>query len=235
MQYRALATDYDGTLATHGKVDQETMKALRRFATSGGNLILVTGRELSDLKRVFPQLGLFARVVAENGALLYDPAHDRTTLLCRAVPNELVAALRRRGLPFSVGSAVVATVQPHETALRQAIAELDLPLAVSLNKGSIMVLPAGVNKTTGLHRALAELGVAEDEVVAVGDAENDIDFLEACGCAVAVANALPSVQSCAQLITRGAHGAGVVEIINHLLADGCLPCHRPLGNFLVPE
>ncbi len=235
MQYQALATDYDGTLATHGSVDPETVRALVRFVASGRKLIMVTGRELPDLKRVFPEFTLFARVVAENGALLYDPADNRELLLCEAVQQNFVIALRRRGAPVSAGRAIVATIEPHEDAARQAIDETGLALQVSLNKGSIMVLPAGVNKTTGLGRALKELGLALDAVVGIGDAENDVDFLSACGCGVAVANALPSVKSRAQLVTRGAHGAGVVEVIEQLLADDRLPSDGRVRRSLVSE
>jgi hydroxymethylpyrimidine pyrophosphatase-like HAD family hydrolase len=235
MSYQALATDYDGTLATHGSVDQETIRALIRFAASGRKLIMVTGRELPDLKRVFPEFKLFVRVVAENGALLYDPANNRETLLCGAAREIFVATLRSRGVPVSVGRAIVATVEPHEEAVRQAIEETGISLQVSLNKGSIMVLPAGVNKTTGLRTALNELGISEAAVVGVGDAENDVDFLSACGCGVAVANALPSVKSRAQLVTRGAHGAGVVEVIEQLLANDRLPCGGGVREFLVSE
>ena len=64
MRYCALATDYDGTLATHGKVDEQRLSALNRFLCSGCKALLVTGRELPDLKLVFPHLGLFARVIA---------------------------------------------------------------------------------------------------------------------------------------------------------------------------
>ncbi len=73
MRYLALATDYDGTLAHHGRVDEPTETALRRLKETGRRLIMVTGRELDELKEVCPQLDLFDRVVAENGALLYRP------------------------------------------------------------------------------------------------------------------------------------------------------------------
>ena len=73
MRYLALACDYDGTLAHHGRVDEATLAALERLLATGRKLILVTGRELPDLLSVFPHLGLFERVVAENGALLYRP------------------------------------------------------------------------------------------------------------------------------------------------------------------
>ena len=106
--------------------------------------------------------------------------------------------------------------------MRKAIEESGLDLQISLNKGSVMVLPAGVNKATGLRRALAELGLDPSSVVGIGDAENDCDFLKACGCAAAVANALQSVKSSAHVVTAGAHGAGVAEIIDRMLADDLL-------------
>ena len=70
---RCLATDYDGTLARDGLVDDATPDALA-FRRSGRRLLLVTGRELPDLVRVFPRIDLFDRVVVENGALLFEPA-----------------------------------------------------------------------------------------------------------------------------------------------------------------
>jgi HAD superfamily hydrolase (TIGR01484 family) len=83
MRYRALATDYDGTLAHHGRVDGPTVEALGRLRASGRRLILVTGRELDELLGVFPHVELFDQVVAENGGLLYCPATGRQQLLGR--------------------------------------------------------------------------------------------------------------------------------------------------------
>ena len=53
MRYLALACDYDGTLASAGKVSNETLSALERLKKSGRKLILVSGRELPDLLRRF--------------------------------------------------------------------------------------------------------------------------------------------------------------------------------------
>ena len=76
MYVLALATDYDGTLADHGTVSEEAYRALERLKETGRKLIMVTGRELPDLKRVFPGLDIFDMVVAENGALLYTPVDE---------------------------------------------------------------------------------------------------------------------------------------------------------------
>jgi hydroxymethylpyrimidine pyrophosphatase-like HAD family hydrolase len=229
MRFPALASDYDGTLATHGVVDRQTVSALERFARTGRKLLLVTGRELPDLKRVFSRLDLFDLIVAENGALLYNTISHQETLLCSPAPAALASELRGQGIPVSLGRAILASTDLHLDEVRQAIARSGMDLHVILNKGSLMVLPAGINKASGLSRALAELGLTLDEVAAVGDAENDIDFLEACGYAVAVANALPALKSRADLVTIGAHGAGVAEFIDRVLRDG-VPRRRSGGH-----
>jgi hydroxymethylpyrimidine pyrophosphatase-like HAD family hydrolase len=219
MRYGALACDYDGTLAHDGRVDEETVQALERLRASGRTLILVTGRELDELATVFRRLDLFDRVVAENGALLYRPDTGEERRLAEPPPPALVAALRARGVPLSVGRVIVATVSPHETTVLEVIRELGFELHVVFNKGSVMVLPSGTNKATGLSAALAELGLSARDTVGVGDAENDQAFLAFCGRAVAVANALPTVKERADLVTTGARGAGVVELIEAILGE----------------
>jgi hydroxymethylpyrimidine pyrophosphatase-like HAD family hydrolase len=219
MRFLALATDYDGTLATHGRVDDIVLPALGRLRDSGRKLLLVTGRELHDLQSVFPEAALFDRVIAENGALLFRPSSKEEVALCGPPDPTLLAALRGRGVPFSTGRAIIATDDAHHAAVASAIHELNLALEVHviLNKGSLMILPWGVDKKTGLEAALAELHLAPANVVGIGDAENDASLLAACGCAAAVANALPQIKRNADLVTASAHGAGVAELIGQLL------------------
>jgi len=210
----ALATDYDGTLASQGVVDAATLKALERFKATGRRLILVTGRELPDLKRCFPQLGIFDRVVAENGALLYDPASRQETVIAEPPPAAFVRRLRERNVaPLSIGRAIVATWEPHGATVLEVIRDLGLELQIIFNKSAVMVLPAGVNKATGLAAVLRELELSAHNVVAVGDAENDHAFLHACGCGAAVANALPMLKESADIKLTGKAGAGVIELI----------------------
>jgi HAD superfamily hydrolase (TIGR01484 family) len=219
MRYLALATDYDGTIAHHGGVDVTTLDALRRLAQSGRKLLLVTGRELPDLQKVFPELELFDQVVAENGALLYDPKTRAEQCIAEAPPPEFIAELERRGIPISVGRSIVATVQPHETAMLEAIRELGLELHVIFNKGAVMALPSGMNKGVGLKAALRGMGLSPHNVVGVGDAENDHAFLSLCGCSAATANALDMLKQRADVVLTQGWGAGVTELISKMLDD----------------
>lgn len=82
-----------------------------------------------------------------------------------------------------------------------------------------MVLPSGIDKGSGLRAALNALGASAREAVGVGDAENDLPLLAACGLGVAVANALPEVKQAARLVTTHSNGAGLRELIELILSD----------------
>ena len=220
MRYRVLATDYDGTLAHDGVTADTTIGALESFREAGGCLILVTGREVPDLERTFDRLDLFESVVAENGGLLFDPRSRVERVLAPPSDAELAAMLEARGVtPLSVGRTILATVEPHDVAVLDAIRELGLELQIIFNKGAVMVLPSGVNKATGLAAALDALDLAADLVAGIGDAENDHAFLDLCGLPVAVSNAIPAVKARARVVTTGARGDGVRELIERLLRD----------------
>jgi HAD superfamily hydrolase (TIGR01484 family) len=220
VRYLALACDYDGTLAADGQVDKPTIQALKRLRESGRRLILVSGRELEDLLGVFSDIGLFDMAVLENGGLLYRPSDRSTLVLGEPPPEKFVKGLKKRGVsPISVGRVIVATWEPHEKTVLEVIHELGLEMQVIFNKGAVMILPSGVNKGTGLARALDGISLSAHNVAGIGDAENDHAFLASCECAAAVDNALPMVKKRADLVTKGARGAGVAELIDMLLDD----------------
>lgn len=218
MHFLALAVDYDGTIAESGNVPEQVCTALATLRDSGRKLLLITGRELQALKHHFDRLDLFDLVVAENGALLYDPRTDTEELIADSASTELVQRLREKGVsPLSVGRSVIATWHPFEGAVITSIRELGLELQMTFNKDAVMVLPSGVNKASGLSAALLRLGICELNVVGVGDAENDHAFLAICGCAAAVNNAIESIKAQADICLRNDHGQGVCELIDMLL------------------
>jgi len=219
-----LACDYDETLASNGRVGPAALEALERLRSSGAKRILITGRELEDLIRVFPQISIFDLVVAENGALLYRPGDDHIRMLAGPPNQQLLARLRQRDVrPLSAGHTIIATIQKHESVVREVIDELNLAFSIVLNRDSLMVLPAGVDKSSGFRIALEELEIPADSVVGVGDAENDAAFLKLCGCYVAVANALPEIRHAADFVTNEERSEGVIEVIDKVLdEDFCL-------------
>ncbi len=218
MFYQALATDYDGTIATEGIVDAATYSALKYWQEVGNKLILVTGRRLDNLYPVFPEAQSFDCIVAENGALLYFPSSNETTLLASTPPDSLIEALGQRQVePLNVGQGIVSTRIPYDLIATEVIAELGLSWQISLNKGAVMLLPEGVNKYSGLKTALNKMNLVSDHVVGVGDGENDIPLLNLCGLSVSVANALQVLKDCSDWVMTKNSGHGVRELIEKLL------------------
>lgn len=219
MRYHALAADYDGTLAHHGLIDDLTWASLRRLRESGRKLIMVTGRELNELLALLQHPEMFDRIVAENGAVLHCPSAKTIKLLAPAPPPDFAEELRKRGVDrVAVGRVIVAAWEPHQDTILHTIHDMQLELQVIFNKGAVMVLPTGVNKATGLHAALKDLGLSPHNVVAVGDAENDHALITDAELGVAVSNALPSLKKHADLVTSADHGAGVSQLIDRILA-----------------
>lgn len=229
MRYQVLATDYDGTLAHHGRVDESTIEMLKNFLSTGRRLVMVTGRELPELLSIFPQIDLFEWVVAENGGLLYRPSTKEETPLADPPPVQFIEALRDAQVaPMSVGRVIVATWEPHQSAVLEAIHDLGMEMQVIFNKGAVMVLPAGINKASGLTAALKQMGLSAHNAIGVGDAENDHAFLRLCELSVAVANALPAVKDTADFVTEADHGHGVSQLIELAIANDMRECDERL-------
>lgn len=220
MRYQVLATDYDGTLAKDGSVDESTIEALKRFLATGRRLLMITGRELPDLLEIFSQPELFEWIVAENGGVLYRPSTKEMKRLAEPPSEKFVQALRARDVsPLSVGEVIVATFEPHEGTVLEVIRDLGLELQVIFNKGAVMILPPGINKAYGLEVALREMGASPHNTVGVGDAENDHAFLRMCEVSVAVSNALQAVKDTADFVTAADRGTGVTELIDRIIDD----------------
>lgn len=218
MRYLALALNLDGTLMTGGRADAAALAALSRLRRSGRRVVLVTSRRLADLTPVLPSLEPFDCVVAENGAILHWPSRRESTVLCRPVPESFIRALLQQGVTSLVrGQAVVQAPRARASALVEAVGELGLELQVIFAGAHVLAVPPGINKGEGLREALLSLGMSVHEVVSLGAGANDHSLLDVSECAVAVANALPALKARAAFTTRGAAGAGVVELVEGLV------------------
>lgn len=217
-KYLALATDFDGTLAADGFVDAATIAGLVALRQSGRKVILITGRHLADLLNVFPEIQQCDRVVAENGALLYNPQTQGVQQLGESPSEAFIAALKARGVePLDIGQGIVATWQPHGETVVQVIEEMNLNWQVILNKRAVMALPQGIDKASGLKAACNDLNLPLEATIGIGDAENDKHLLSTSGYGVAVANAIASLQEMADWVTPSARGQGVQELIQSWL------------------
>jgi hydroxymethylpyrimidine pyrophosphatase-like HAD family hydrolase len=217
--FKAVAIDFDGTLAEGGPPAASVLAAVRSAREMGLRLLLVTGRTLTDLGQVFPDVDEhFDLTVAENGAILRAAEGHRR--LARPVDPELAKALQSRGIPVQPGEVILACDAVHDAEVFEEIRRLDLDCQLVRNRAALMVVPAGVTKASGLGAGLRELGLSPRSAIAIGDAENDLALLEACELGVAVANAIPVVKQRADLVLDRADGPGVTEFLEGPIVRG---------------
>ncbi|MBS1164298.1 MAG: HAD-superfamily hydrolase, subfamily [Proteobacteria bacterium] len=216
---KVLAADYDGTLADRGRMSADTVAALRSLRAGGFRLILVSGRRLDNIRQVCGELDLFDAVILENGAVSFCPATGTEQLIAPAVDERFLADLARElpGEPLFVGRSMVATAAGNAGCVEVLIALGGYDLEVVGCGRRILVLPKGINKRSGLSHALASLGLHRDQVIAVGDEENDMELFKGCALTAAVGNAAPELKATANLVLPGESGQSVQCLVDMLL------------------
>jgi phosphoserine phosphatase len=88
---------------------------------------------------------------------------------------------------------VVGTWERHAHDLFNLVRRLGVDGQIVFNREAVMLLPTGINKATGIQRALEELGRSEHNLVAFGDAENDLPLFAVAEWAVAARGSVPAV------------------------------------------
>ncbi|WP_261795840.1 Cof-type HAD-IIB family hydrolase [Mobilicoccus massiliensis] len=82
----------------------------------------------------------------------------------------------------------------------------------------IDVMNSGVHKGAGLERLRTRLGLEREQCVAFGDYHNDLQLLDAAGYSFAMADGHPDVLARARYIAPPSAEAGVVTVLEQLLA-----------------
>ena len=80
------------------------------------------------------------------------------------------------------------------------------------------VIPRAIDKGRGLVQICRALGLRPAEVIAFGDAENDIPMLRTAGVGVAMGNADAAVKAAADRVTRSNNEDGIAAALEELLA-----------------
>jgi hydroxymethylpyrimidine pyrophosphatase-like HAD family hydrolase len=206
--YRAVALDLDGTITSGGPPDATVLKAIRAARGSGMRILLVTGRILAELDAEMPGLvDEFDAVVAENGGVL--AVEGVLTRLAEPVEPGLAQRLREQGVLVRSGQVLLACDGSVAHQAIDAVHDMQVDVQIIWNRGSLMLLPGGVTKGTGVQAGLAALGISPHSAIGVGDAENDHALLHTCELGIAVANAVPALAEHADLVLAEHNGQGI--------------------------
>lgn len=247
MLVEAVVTDFDASFAEDQGVanDAHTWASLRRLRDAGIRTVLCTGRSLDYL--VGPSgvlsakhMALFDVVIAEDGAVAWEPAANRLHLLGQPMSPFFVDALRRTATRKDPrerigagdlwhGLASMSTRREHmrvtDHVLKAKNSELRRlgipPIDVHpiVNGTWVTWVSGGVDKGSGMLWALSRLGVSPTRAVGVGDGDNDADFMRLCGVAAPVGNAVAELHALPNAMPlRGHASAGFRELVRRVFS-----------------
>lgn len=270
MGIRLIAVDLDGTLlASDGAtVPEENIRALRRAAEKGAEIVLASGRSLVMMEDAAAQLGCVNYTVSSLGAAVTDlktgrqlavqgltPEQRRAIIAVLAPYEPLIEVycdnriyvereeLERRppessfdflrfryddrvdGLETVLGERMVEKVDadffPDEAALEDARVKLEalggLHVLTYPSHLHMEVSDAGATKSRGMQVLCGHLGISAEEVLALGDSDNDLDLFAWAGSSVAMANGSPLARQGADMVTVSNDEGGVARGVEALM------------------
>lgn len=115
---------------------------------------------------------------------------------------------------------ILMSVQPEQLAAVQREIAAFLPDTLTVVQTApfyLEVIPKTINKGQGIRDICSVLGIKTENVIAFGDAANDIPMLRAAGVGVAMGNAAEEVKAAADLVTLSNNDDGVAAALEKLL------------------
>lgn len=200
-------------------------------------LTLCTGRQAPYVEAMAQLIGAFLPCSFEHGAGLFDPVRfrysfhpalgDEYALRLCALRSALMEPVFRAGLAFAqpgkeasmslfpLGGTPLATIA---AVARRVVADLGGAFEVAENVTGIELRPAGIDKGAGARWLSDLLNLPLDQFAGVGDSQPDLTFLSIVGYPAAPANAVPIVKEGVQDVASLPYGAGLLEIIDRIIA-----------------
>lgn len=212
---------------------------------TGSNLpwiVIITARPQPYLEAILQMIGekgigLFewgsGMFFAEAYRCVYHPtiSHDLTIRIGRFRAG-LAHYLAENGAGFiQPGKEVALTIYPTESGIEardklhtmvDKFLESEDPILhgqtrIESIRTFVNIMPAGVDKHSGLAWLLREIGMNLEDCVGIGDSEDDLSFMTACGKSAAPSNAEPAVRQSVDYVSASAFGKGVVDCIRKYL------------------
>lgn len=144
-------------------------------------------------------------------------------LTTRIPVDDVQAALEERQQDLDKTQALFADTEERAKAWEELeqIPEIELVGSLGYN---IEINAAGVNKGRGLVELGELLGIRREEIMAIGDGDNDITMLREVGLGVAMENADASVKAAADYVTGTNDEDGAAKAIERFALKGGVAC-----------
>ena len=225
VKIEAIAVDVDGTI-TDGRrrVCHSALDALRKAEDAGIPVIIATGNISHFAYAVATLVGTTGGLVCENGGVIYQDGYNDNRVIVLGDISKAQKAydflLEKFGedIPFKIvedSDARVSEICFYKNMDSEPLKDLlqDFDVIVYDSGFALHLTDPNVNKGIGLSELAKLLDYNIENIMCIGDSENDIDFLHAAGFKVAVANACDELKEIADYVCENKYGDGVAEAI----------------------
>ncbi|MBQ6344967.1 MAG: phosphoglycolate phosphatase [Methanobrevibacter sp.] len=229
MTIEAIAVDIDGTITDDTrKICISAIEALRKAEKAGIPTIIVTGNVVNYAYAAEVLIGCSGGIVCENGGVVFKEGENNNaveTLVERDFVTSAESHLKEKlGEKFDIHASHDNMYRLTETVFYKTLAREDLEEALKdfeyldeleiYDSGfALHVTDKRVNKGTSLKYLCERNGINMKNVMAIGDSQNDEDFLKQVGYRIAVGNAEDKLKEISTYTCEKKYGDGVAEAI----------------------
>lgn len=188
-----------------------------------GKVLFETSMDLQETKQVLRQLEkLPVTPILDDGAKFYVTDKDGYKVDYECRNNNMICSEVGNLADFLTFAPIkiLMSVQPEELPIVQKQIAAFLPESLTVVQTAafyLEIIPKVINKGQGIRDICKVLGMEPAEVIAFGDAENDIPMLRAAGMGVAMGNAQETVKAAADMVTLSNNDDGIAAALEKLL------------------
>ena len=229
MKIEAIAVDIDGTITDNKrKLCISAIEALRAAEEKGIPTIIVTGNVVNYAYAAEVFIGCSGGLVAENGGMIFKEGYNDNAveiLVKREYIEKAEIHLKEKmGDEYSKNAShdneyrateIVFYKTISKEVLEDALKDYEYidELEIYDSGFALHITDKRVNKGSSLRRLCEKNGINMENVMAIGDSENDEDFLKEAGYKIAVGNADDSLKEISTYTCENNFGDGVKEAI----------------------
>ena len=276
MKYKALFTDFDGTLFSDNfEVSKKDIAAIQDYVKRGGKFFISTGRLFNSIYPYLRDMNVKSdMIVVSQGAEVYD-VNTKEPLFRELISLDLASRIIKyiydymkinpqitamlyiddevyfldRMPEYREAFCNILKIKPHilDCSLQEFldkvqkepskilimieeahISEFIKGGEIALNGDAIFcesrkflieIMPNGINKGTAVEYVAKQYGIDMDDVICVGDSDNDLSMIKVAGLGVATENALDRVKVHAKYIAPSCNDSPIADIINKFCMD----------------
>ena len=229
MKKKVLAVDIDGTVTLNGfgTIHLKALEKLRNLKNDGHHVIFVTGRSSVEAYILSIFGGLTLLGVGENGGCITHGEIMTHELLgnkeeCQNAFSYLKETLDEIILEKPVFPRLTEVVLDRTFDIKNAqklLDEKEFNVGLFDSGYAYHINSRGIDKGSGLIKALEMLNADLEDTIALGDSETDVPLFRTVKNNIAVNNSIPELKEIAKIVTIKNSGEGLLEGLDMISSE----------------